>query len=45
VNGSGVRLAKDRAGLDFTLDRVWRSDGEGRKESAWLVYVAASLRP
>lgn len=43
--GSGLRLAKDRAGIDFTVDRVWRSDGEGRKENAWLLYVAASLRP
>lgn len=43
--GSGLRFARDRAGIDFTLDKVWRSDGEGRKENAWLIYVAASLRP
>jgi len=43
--GTGLRFAKDRAGIDFTLDKVWRSDGEGRKENAWLIYVAASLRP
>lgn len=43
--GTGLRFAKDRAGIDLTLDKVWRSDGEGRKENAWLVYVAASLRP
>jgi hypothetical protein len=43
--GTGLRFARDRAGIDFTLDKVWRSDDEGRKESAWLIYVAASLRP
>jgi hypothetical protein len=43
--GTGLRFAKDRAGIDFTLDKVWRSDDEGRKENAWLIYVAASLRP
>jgi hypothetical protein len=43
--GTGLRFAKDRAGVDVTLDKVWRKDGEGRSENAWLVYVAASLRP
>jgi len=43
--GTGLRFAKDRAGIDLTLDKVWRSDGEGRSENAWLLYVAATLRP
>lgn len=43
--GTGMRFAKDRAGIDVTLDKVWRKDGEGRSENAWLIYVAASLRP
>jgi hypothetical protein len=43
--GTGLRFAKERAGIDVTLDKVWRKDGEGRSENAWLIYVAASLRP
>ena len=43
--GTGLRFARDRAGVDVTLDKVWRKDGEGRKENVWLIYVAASLRP
>ena len=43
--GTGLRFARDRGGLDVALDKLWRKDDQGRSESAWQVYVAASIRP
>jgi hypothetical protein len=43
--GSGARFARDRGGIDFSLERVWRSDGTGRSESAWLLFGGVSIRP
>lgn len=48
--GSGFRFSRDargndRAGIDFALERVWRSAGDGRSEGVWLVWVGGSVRP
>jgi len=45
TGGTALRFARDRAGLDLALDKLWRKDEEGRKENAWLLYVGASIRP
>jgi hypothetical protein len=43
--GTGARFARDRGGLDVAVERVWRSDGTGRKESVWLLFGGVSIRP
>lgn len=43
--GSGGRFARDRAGIDMSLERVWRRGGEGRSETAWLLYTGINIRP
>ncbi len=43
--GTGIRFAQQRAGLDLSLEKVWRSAGSDRKESAWLAAVGVTLRP
>lgn len=42
--GSGTRFAQERAGVDLSLEHVWRSSGEF-KERAFLVTVGMSVRP
>lgn len=43
--GTGARLANQRAGIDFSLERVWRHGGPDRSERAWLLYTGISIRP
>ena len=43
--GTGARLANQRAGIDFSLERVWRNGGPERSERAWLLYTGISIRP
>jgi hypothetical protein len=43
--GGGGRFARDRAGIDMSLERVWRRGGEGRSETAWLLYTGINIRP
>lgn len=43
--GSGLRFARDRGGLDFALERTWRSEGSDYKESAWLLTIGVLVRP
>ena len=43
--GTGRRFAADRGGFDIALQRVWRSQGSGYTESAWIVTIGLSVRP
>jgi hypothetical protein len=43
--GTGTRFAQQRAGIDLTVERVWRSAGTEYSERAWLVAVGVSVRP
>lgn len=43
--GTGFRFVGDRAGLDLTLERVWRGDGGRFTETATLLSLAVSVRP
>jgi hypothetical protein len=43
--GTGARFARERGGLEVALERVWRSDGAGREETAWLLFGGVSIRP
>jgi hypothetical protein len=43
--GTGTRFAQQRAGIDLTVERVWRSAGTDYSERAWLVAVGVSVRP
>jgi len=43
--GTGLRFVADRAGLDLAVERVWRSGGEGFKETATLLRLGVSIRP
>lgn len=43
--GTGGRFARERAGIDMSLERVWRRGGEGRSETAWLLYTGINIRP
>lgn len=43
--GTGLRFAKGRGALEFSLDEVWRSDGTGRKERATILSFQVMLRP
>jgi hypothetical protein len=43
--GSGARFADGRAGIDLSLERVWRDGGANRSETAWLLYTGISVRP
>jgi hypothetical protein len=42
--GSGVRFAQQRAGVDFTLEHVWRSEGP-YSERAFILSLGVSVRP
>jgi hypothetical protein len=43
--GTGTRFARDRAGLDVTLEQVWRSEGSLYRERALQLLVGVSVRP
>jgi hypothetical protein len=48
--GTGLRFAQDRAGIDhagvdLSLERVWRGARGGYRESAWLIGVGITVRP
>ncbi|MCU0620396.1 MAG: hypothetical protein MUC69_02700 [Gemmatimonadales bacterium] len=43
--GTGIRFARERGGLDFSVERYWRRDDRGRTEGGWLLYFGASIRP
>ncbi|MDX2192421.1 MAG: hypothetical protein NW201_03635 [Gemmatimonadales bacterium] len=43
--GTGFRFANGRGGIDLSLERVWRDDGTGRRESGWLIGAGVSVRP
>jgi len=42
--GSGVRFAQQRAGLDLTLEHVWRSEGV-YSENGFILSLGISVRP
>jgi hypothetical protein len=42
--GSGMRFAQQRAGIDLSLEHVWRSEGVYR-ERAFVVSIGMSVRP
>ncbi|HEU4569024.1 MAG TPA: hypothetical protein VFS07_00440 [Gemmatimonadales bacterium] len=43
--GTGIRFANGMAGVDLSLERVWRGEGDAFHERAWLIGLSASLRP
>ncbi len=43
--GSGLRFGQDRAGLDLSVEHVWRREGPAYRESAWLFSLGVSVRP
>lgn len=44
--GTGARFAKQKGGIDISLERVWRSaSGTDISERAWLLYTGFSIRP
>lgn len=43
--GTGARFAQDRAGVDVTLERIWRSQGSPYKERSFSVVFGLSIRP
>jgi hypothetical protein len=42
--GTGMRFAQQRAGIDLSLEHLWRSEG-GYSERAFLVSLGVSVRP
>jgi hypothetical protein len=42
--GSSVRFAKDRAGIDLSVEHLWRSAGDF-KERAFVISVGVGVRP
>ncbi|HSE68488.1 MAG TPA: hypothetical protein VLB12_15970 [Gemmatimonadales bacterium] len=45
TGGTGLRFAKDRAGVDFSLERAWRKQSGGYKEQALLLSVGVTVQP
>jgi hypothetical protein len=43
--GTGVRFARGRGALEFSLEEVWRSDDTGRKERATILSFQVMIRP
>jgi len=43
--GSGYSFAADRAALDLSVERVWRSQDAQFNEHAWIVTVGVTVRP
>ncbi len=42
--GSGIRFAQDRAGIDVSVEHLWRSAGDF-KERAFVISVGVGVRP
>jgi hypothetical protein len=42
--GSGARFAQQRAGVDLTVEHVWRSEG-AHSERGFLISIGVSVRP
>lgn len=45
TGGTGLHFAKDRAGVDFSLERAWRKQSGGYKEQALLLSVGVTVQP
>jgi hypothetical protein len=45
TGGTGLRFAKDRAGVDFGLEQAWRKQDGGYKESALMLSVGVTVQP
>jgi hypothetical protein len=43
--GTGYSFAADRAALDLSLERIWRSQDAQFSERAWLLTVGVTVRP
>ena len=43
--GTAFRFVADRAGLDISLQRVWRKGGAGFEETATLLTLGVTVRP
>jgi hypothetical protein len=43
--GTGVRIPSGRAGFDFAVEQLWRSDGGAFTERATVVSVGLSIKP
>ncbi|MEZ4585689.1 MAG: hypothetical protein R2909_04720 [Gemmatimonadales bacterium] len=43
--GTGLRFTGGRGGFDIALEQLWRSDGEGFSERAFVLTLGVSLRP
>jgi hypothetical protein len=43
--GSGYSFAGDRAALDLSVERVWRTQDAQFNERAWIVTLGVTIRP
>ncbi len=43
--GSGYSFAADRAALDLSVERVWRSQNDQFNERAWIVTLGVTVKP
>jgi hypothetical protein len=43
--GTGIRFAQDRAGIELTLEQVWRSEASPYRERGTSVTFGLSIRP
>jgi hypothetical protein len=43
--GTGRRFAQDRAGIEFSVEHAWRSEGAPYKERALTIVFGLSIRP
>jgi len=43
--GTGLRFAQERAGIDVSLEQVWRSEGSPYRERGTSVILGLSIRP
>ena len=43
--GTGVRFARGRGALEFSLEEIWRSDNAGHKERATILSFQVMLKP
>lgn len=43
--GTGLQFAQDRAGVNLSLERAWRSEGAPYRERAFILTFGLSIRP